>query len=206
MPEKLKKINFKRFIVPTLLVVAAAIFFVVPIDFQAGTTNVEKNQNKVGSTADILQATTSSKEISPTRTSKTNHKPIAKSEPIETTAGKVLQETIAQATGEKNQKKETVDLKISTGSSNYSYQVSWSERMTVYDVLDSASRENKFSLVAKWYGPPLNSYYIIEIHNFNCECWTYTLRDKNGEKVPGSGAGASLDTVKPGNIIIWKAT
>ena len=78
--------------------------------------------------------------------------------------------------------------------------------MTVYDVLDSASRENKFSLVAKWYGPPLNSYYIIEIHNFNCECWTYTLRDKNGEKVPGSGAGASLDTVKPGNIIIWKAT
>ena len=206
MPEKLKKINFKRFIVPTLLVVAAAIFFVVPINFQAGTTSVEKNQNKVGSAADIPQATTSSKEISSNRTSKINHKSIAKSEPIETTAGKVLQETVSQATGEKNQKKETVGLEISTSTANYSLQVYWRQGMTVYDVLDSASRENKFSLVAKWYGAPLNSYYIIEIHNFNCECWTYTLRDKNGEKVPGSGEGASLDTVEPGNIIIWKAT
>src|SRR3990167_5253969 len=205
MPEKLK-INLKKFIVPTLIVIAAAIFFVVPIDFQAGTTSVEKNQNKVGSAADIPQATTSSKEISPNRTSKTNHKSIAKSEPIETTAGKELQETVSQATGEKNQKKETVGLEISTSTANYSLQVYWRQGMTVYDVLDSASRENKFSLVAKWYGAPSNSYYIIEIHNFNCECWTYTLRDKNGEKVPGSGEGASLDTVEPGNIIIWKAT
>ncbi|MEX0621854.1 MAG: hypothetical protein WD187_02590 [Candidatus Woykebacteria bacterium] len=205
MLEKLK-LNLKKFIVSTLTVIAVAILFVLPINFQSANSNVGKNQNKIGSVADTSKATISSKKTTANEISKNSHEPIAKSEPIETTTGKVLQETIAQATGEKNREKETVDLKISTSTSNYSYQVSWRQGMSVYDVLESASHENKFSLVAKWYGMPLNSYYIIEIHSFNCECWTYTLKDKNGEKVPGSGEGASLDTVEPGNIIIWKAT
>ncbi|MDP2720946.1 MAG: hypothetical protein Q8O75_03330 [bacterium] len=198
--------DIKRFIIPALLVTIAAIFFVAPINFRANTADLEKNQNKVESVVDISEATTSSKKAASTKTPTPNYKPPVKSESIETTAGKVLQEAISQSTGQGNQKKETVDLKINIGTSSYSYQIYWSERMTVYEVLDKASNENKFSLTAKWYGPPLNSYYITEIHGHSCECWIYVVKDKNGEKVPGSGEGASLDTVEPGNIIIWKVT
>ena len=98
-----------------------------------------------------------------------------------------------------------ITLNIDIGNASYSYPVTWTSSMTVYDVLVKASTENKFSLVAKWYGAPLNSYYITEIHGFNCQCWTYVVKDKYGQEIPGSGTGASLDFVNPGNIISWKA-
>ncbi len=103
-------------------------------------------------------------------------------------------------------KTQIIVLKIDTGTNSYSYNVSWQEDMNVYKVLESASKKNNFSLVARWYGAPLNSYYISEIHGYSCQCWTYKLNDKYNIEVPGSGLGASLDTVDPGDIIIWKAT
>jgi len=128
------------------------------------------------------------------------------SKPVKGTTTKLNAKSKSDTSKTENPQTQIVVLEIKTSTNSYSYNVSWQEDMSIYDVLVSASEKNKFSLVAKWYGAPLNSYYISEIHGFNCQCWTYKLKDKYGNDAPGSGLGASLDTVSPGNIITWKAT
>lgn len=204
MLEKIK-VNFKKFIIPSFLVVIALVFLITPSVFQTNTAQPEKNPNKVGS------AVTNTREASQSAEKKAvpkelTTKSLPRPDSVETTVRKVFQQTIAEPHKQENQKKEIVDLRINIGSSRYSYQVSWSEGVTVYAVLVKASSENKFSLVARWYGAPLNSYYVTELHGHNCECWTYTVKDKDGKDVPGKGKGVSLDTLGPDDIISWKAT
>jgi len=90
-----------------------------------------------------------------------------------------------------------VTLKINVGSDNYSYQVKWTESMSVYDVLEKASQENGFTLVAKW-NQVLKSYYVTGIHDTVCECWKYEL---NGQEPP---LGSSLVKVSKNDTVIWK--
>ncbi len=91
-------------------------------------------------------------------------------------------------------KNQVVVLEINTGTGSYSYNVSWQEDMTVYEVLAKASKKNNFSLKATWYGG-IGSYYITELHGMGC-CWVY--------KINGEGAlGVSLETLDPGDVITW---
>ncbi|MEX0616396.1 MAG: hypothetical protein WD231_01120 [Candidatus Woykebacteria bacterium] len=208
---KLKNLLQKKFILIFALVFATALLVAPKFLADKQESNPQSSKTEVSDQTDFEEALTNqtditsvdhenpkeqvggSKKIQGTttqQTTKSNNTPTTK-KPTSSSQASVIQE---------------IALNINTGSANYSYSVARAKSMTVYDVLVKASNENKFSLVSSWYGAPLNSQYIIEIHGFNCGCWTYTLKDKYGVKVPGSGEGASLDTVKPGNIIIWKTT
>ncbi len=99
-----------------------------------------------------------------------------------------------------------VTLQIKAGSSNYSYQVTWTSGMTVYEVLNKAHTENNFSLKSRWYGGSLNSEYVTEIHGYNCECWEYQLNNSGKDHNGNPLKGASLVTVEPNDIITWKTT
>ncbi len=206
MFSKVKNIVQKNLIlIPTLLVIGLVIATPKFLGSEKkaepkpqGSTVTTSNKTQETSTADQQTITppTTKNQVQGTTTyqttqKQTSNKNSANSNPTPTAPAPVEQ---------------TVTLNINTGSGNYPYQVSWSAGMTVYDVLVKASSENKFSLVARWYGAPLNSYYITELHGHNCECWTYTVKDKDGKDVPGKGKGVSLDTLSPDNIITWKTT
>lgn len=92
----------------------------------------------------------------------------------------------------------TVTLEIN-GNVYHSYKVNWIAGMTVWDVLDKASKENNFKVKATWYpNKPLESYYITGIAETVCECWEYSV---NGVK---QSVGVSKVAVSENDIIIWK--
>lgn len=169
-------------------------------EISSKTSEVEGKPNQLGN-----DSTPNSENTSNNNLNSYGHE-ASESKPVKGTTTKSNARAKSDAAKTENPQAQIVVLEIKTSTNSYSYNVSWQEGMNVYDVLASASEKNKFSLIAKWYGAPLKSYYISEIHGYNCQCWTYKLKDNYNNEVPGSGLGVSLDTVSPGNIIIWKTT
>lgn len=195
MREELKKINIKQFIIPTLLTVVAAVLVIAPSFFQTNVSKPNENINKFKPVVEIARdASRTAEKVNTIKPQKHSQKGSTNSETIEATARKVFQETIVQQIIQEDQKKEIVDLEINIGTSSYSYDVSWWQGMSAYDVLKKASEEHDFSLEASWY-ENFKSYYITGIHNAGC-CWKYTI---NGE----GAIGASLETVNANDVITW---
>lgn len=192
----------KKYFLPTLAVVVFSIvLFVANYRAQTDSATVSPVTNQGSEPASIKAEGLEAKQpVSNSETVNPETKQQAKVQ------GSTIQKqtTSNQQTGSTNEAvvpvEDQVTLKIETGGASYSYQVGWSEGVSVYEILDQAHTENNFSLKAKWFGGSLNSYYVQGIHGNNCECWEYEV---NGKK---PSVGASVTKVNQGDIIIWKAT
>jgi len=207
---KIKKIFPKNLISLSLLFVSA-ILLVSPKFLDISESKKTSQENKKISKEQIKAKQENTQSVVKTDQSELNSTALPKNRESDSLNQQKVQGTKTQ-TQIQEQKPSTegkiskvVSLSINTGVESYSFKVDWVDGMTVWDVLNKAHEENGFSLKASWYGNPLNSYYITEIHGKNCECWTYKL---NGQGLDHEGKplkGASLVKVKENDIIVWTA-
>lgn len=92
----------------------------------------------------------------------------------------------------------TVSVEITSPSGTSTFTVSYSENMTVCDVLQKAKDTGKITSVTfdDSYMATLHSKYVAEINGF-ANNWTFSV---NGS----SPLGCSLSQPKPNDTIIWK--
>jgi len=155
---------------------------------QTATSDFNKNSEGVKGTA----ATSQSTEISNEHSKQIGSSP----------SGNSQTQTNPQA----------VILQINTSNKSYSYNVSWTKGMTVFDALNDAHTQFGFSLKFNDFGPcpgpneppKTCGAFVKEIHDYYCLCWVYERKDSNGNKLPANAA--SWQRINENEIIIWKAT
>lgn len=209
MINKLKNIKPKRNKEILLILILTVLLIVIfSLSGFLGIDQVEIDTEQSTSSGEVLVETdkaetksTQSEEYSKSNRENTSnnlnyyHKETTESESVKGATKKSSVKPKLNVSETKDSSIQIVVLEIDTGTSSYSYDVSWQQDMNVHEVLSSVSESNNFSLKTKWY-EGVESYYITELHGVGC-CWVY--------KINGEGAlGVSLETVEPGDVISWK--
>jgi len=194
---------FKRLLDKNLLLIFALVLlisvFVVPqfLDEKKVEAPSQQKVEVVGENSNLEpkenQPEVLSQESQNSNTPTTQNKPVQKSNPTQQNT-----QTLPSTNEAGEPVARQVSLNIHTGVGNYSYNVNWVEKMTVFEVLDLASKLNNFSLKYTNYGSW--GAFITELHGVSGD-WVYEV---NGNPPMGENAGASKFVINENDIITWK--